>query len=321
MFTFRNFDYSDQEYVNCAAIHDAVWPDNPTDLDSWKRWDEVRPKDQYRKRFVAEIDGQLVGYGGFSEARYLAEPNTYGISWLTHPDHQRKGIASAFYEMALTTMREDDHTVAKVFVSTREDKPNAVDWLTHRGYEQKNRYPRSELKPAEFDSTPFAGYPDRIAEHGLVVKPLAEIIPNDPDWQTKLWELEWILEQDEPTPDEPKKQPFDQYVKETLEDPQFRPESWFMALDGDRFAGMSCLWPDKMKPHLIHTGWTGVDRPYRKKGVAIAMKLAAIAYAKANPEITTIQTDNHETNWMYQINLRLGFRPIPAYLSFEKTFD
>ncbi len=320
MISFRPFDYTEQEYEACAVLHDAVWTEDPTDIENWKHWDSIRPKDQYRQRIVAEIDGERVGYGGFSEARYLAEPHTYGISWLTHPDHQRKGVATAFYEHALQKINNDGHTINKVFISTREDKPQSVSWLQNRGYEQKNRYPRSELKLAEFDAAPFAGYPDRIATHGLVIKPLSEVIPNDPNWQRKLYDLEWVFEQDEPTPDEPKQEPFEQYVKGTLENPEFTPATWFMALDGDRFAGMSCLWPDKQKPHLIHTGWTGVDRPYRKKGLAMAMKLTAIEYAKAHPDITTIRTDNHETNWMFQINLRLGFTPIPAYLSFQQVF-
>lgn len=320
MFTFRPFDFSDQDYATCLALHHAVWPDEPTDIAHFKHQDKIRPKSQYWHRIIAERDGQPLAYGVFYEARNLADPNQYGISWLTPPKHRRQGLASAFYEFALARLAEDGRVADKFYAHTREDKPEAIACLTKHGFEQKNRYPRSELQLDQFDLAPLADYPARIASHGLKVKSLAEIIPNDPDWQRKLYDLEWVFEQDEPTEIEATQQPFDEFVREELEDPDFHTELQFIALDGTRFAGLSSLWTDSQQPHILHTGWTGVDRPYRKKGLAIAMKLAAIAKAQSMPEVTTLRTDNHETNWMYQINLRLGFKPLPADLSFEKTF-
>ena len=318
MLTFRPFNFSDEDYVTVQRLHDTVWTDNPLNMEGYRRWDSIRPKERYWNRVIAEKDGQPVAYGGFSESHWVDIPNTYNINFLTPPPARNQGICTAFYAYAMGKMAQDGHIPEILYADTREDKPDAIRWLTQNGFVQKDRYPRSDLKLADFDAAQFADYPKRITEHGLRILPLADIIPNDPQWQHKLYELEWIFEQDEPTPEPPKKIPFEEYAKGTLEDPQFTPAAWMLALDGDRFAGMSCLWPDKMKPHLLHTGWTGVDRPYRKKGLAMAMKLAAIEYAKQQPNITTIQTDNHETNWMYQINLRLGFKPLPAYLSYEK---
>ena len=320
MLTFREFDYSDNDYTLLVQLANAIWSE-PTSEENIRYDDKVRPKNIYRSRRIIELDGTPVGYGGYSESRWLAEPNQYGFGAHVLPDHRKQGVGKAFYDFALTQMAEDGRTIAKLHASTREDMPDGVRYLQQNGFVQSNRYPRSELLLAQFDPAQFAVYAKRPAEHGLVIKQLSEIIPNDPQWQRKLYDLEWIFEQDEPTPDDPKQQPFEEYVKETLEHPEFMAEGWFMALDGNRFVGLSSFWPDKQKPHLIHTGWTGVDRPYRKKGMAMAMKLAAIEYAKARPVITTIRTDNHETNWMYQINLKLGFRPIPAYLSFEQTFS
>jgi hypothetical protein len=34
--------------------------------------------------------------------------------------------------------------------------------------------------------------------------------------------------------------------------------------------------------------------------------------------IESIETDNEENNPMFQLNLRLGFKPIPAWVSYHK---
>ena len=315
------FDYSDAHYEIVRQIHDTIWPDNLLDMGNYRYWDGIRPKDRYFNRIIGFVDGTPVGYGGFAEAWWVDVPNYYNISWSTSPQFGRRGYATEFYDYARKKIAADGRTLSIIDTGTREDKPSAVNWFQKHGFEQKNRYPRSELKLDAFDPADFAKYPARAVDNGYAVKPLAEIIPDDPDWQRKVYELEWIFEQDEPTPIPPKKIPFEQYQKDTLQNPDFTPELWFVAVDGDRYAGMSCLWPDKMKPTKLNTGWTGVDRPYRRKGLAMAMKVAALSHAKQMEQVTVIETDNHETNWMFQINLRLGFQPIPAYLHFEKTLE
>ncbi|MGB1253112.1 MAG: GNAT family N-acetyltransferase, partial [Candidatus Promineifilaceae bacterium] len=252
-----------------------------------------------------------------SECWWADVPNYFSVSWRTLPPFERRGYASSFYEYAVGRIESDGRTVEMIECGTREDKPAAIAWLEKYGFKRKNRYPNSELVLSEFDSAQFASYPTRAATAGLIIKPLAEIIPHDAEWQRKLYDLEWIFELDEPTSVPPKQEPFEDYQKNTLESPDFKPECWFVALDGDRFAGMSCLWPDKMKSTRWNTGWTGVDRPYRRKGLAMAMKVAALTYAQQSG-VEVVKTDNHETNWMYQINLRLGFKPIPASLHYEK---
>lgn len=321
MLTFRPFNFSDQDYATIVALHDAFRPDDPADEANLRRSDKIRPKTRYHNRIIAEIAGKPVGHGAVLEMSYSAESNYYHISWLTSADYRNQGICSAFYEYALAKMHSDGHIVAKLHSGTREDQPQSMRWLTTHDFVQVERYPISILALADFDSTQFTNYADRPAQHGLTIKTLAEIIPNDPDWQRKVYDLEWVFEQDEPAADEPKQEPFAEYVKGTFENPDFSPQMWFVALDGDRFVGMSQLWPNKMKPHELVVGWTGVDRPYRKKGLAMAMKLATINFALQHPTVTQIETDNHETNWMYQINLRLGFKPRPASISYNKSFD
>jgi hypothetical protein len=80
---------------------------------------------------------------------------------------------------------------------------------------------------------------------------------------------------------------------------------------------MSILWPDDNNPRKLNTGWTGVERTHRQRGVATAMKVVGIDYARRQG-VAEIHTDNHEDNVMYQINLKMGYRPLPAYIGYKK---
>lgn len=320
MLTFREFSGSDKDYEKRFALNQLIWPDSGWTIDNMRHDDKVRNPKHYYQRTLAEIDGEVVGIGMYCESFWNKNPDQYKIWFGTHPDYERRGIASAYYDLALDAIRRDRGVIKSLSGDTREDKPAGIRFLEKRGYVQNNRYPRSELRLDDFDPAPFAHYGPRMEQHGIKIQPLSDLIPNDPDWQRKLWDLEWVFEQDEPTPDPPTRQPFDEYVKDVFGSKDFMPEGWMIATDGDRYAGLTSFWPDKIHTEKWHTGWTGVDRPYRKKGIAMAMKLKAIELARQHG-LERVETDNHETNWMYQINVRLGFKPLPAYLSYEKKME
>ena len=58
-------------------------------------------------------------------------------------------------------------------------------------------------------------------------------------------------------------------------------------------------------------------RAHRRQGIATAMKVRAIGFAKEYGA-KIVETDNEENNPMYFLNLKLGFESQPAWLSFEK---
>ena len=99
--------------------------------------------------------------------------------------------------------------------------------------------------------------------------------------------------------------------------PDYIPEGYFLALDGDRYVGMSSLWNRRVKKGEVYTKLTGVVRSHRRRGIATALKVRAHEFAKSiGAEV--VVTDNEENNPMYDLNVRLGFKPMPAWLLFRK---
>lgn len=317
MLTIRVFNPTDEEYTTRVAIHNAVWPDEPTTVDYMRFRDSVWPQKYFIQRLVAERDGQIVATASYCETHWSYRPGKYDVRIQVPSIHQGEGIGSTIYEYIMKALAERDGGVTMLTSLTQEDYPAAIHFLTTRGFEQKMRFPSSELKVSSFDPLPFVETAYKVAAKDITITTLADLQKRDPKWQEKVWELDCTCTLDEPLPDTFSPPTLEQYVAEELETPSFMPEAWFIALDGDRYVGMAVLNKDFVDTEHLQAGFTAVRRDYRRQGIATALKLRAIDFAQ-HYGATRITTGNEENNPMFQINLRLGFQPLPAKLIFQK---
>ena len=84
--------------------------------------------------------------------------------------------------------------------------------------------------------------------------------------------------------------------------------------------GLSTLSKDLANPKRLWVGITGTLRSHRRKGIATALKLKTIQYA-IDYGAEWIQTGNEENNPMYDLNVMLGFKPMPAWLEMRKILE
>ena len=117
-------------------------------------------------------------------------------------------------------------------------------------------------------------------------------------------------------PDPFRPQPLEDFLRQKVENPAFTPDASHVAVHGEEWAGLSELYIDSNHPQVGGTGLTGVTRPWRRKGLATALKLKVLRRAKAKG-VRRVITDNEENNPMFQINLMLGFRAQPAWLGWQ----
>jgi GNAT superfamily N-acetyltransferase len=92
------------------------------------------------------------------------------------------------------------------------------------------------------------------------------------------------------------------------DDEDFFPAGYFVALDtaSGALVGTTHISPRPADPRQWEFDLTGVVRSHRRRGIALTLKLRAIALAAQNGAELLV-TDNEENNPMYQINLQLGF--------------
>jgi GNAT superfamily N-acetyltransferase len=220
------------------------------------------------------------------------------------------------YDFVMECLQEQKHKPVNLHSDTREDQPHSVRFLTKRGFEQKQRQQVSRLNVATFDVTPFAGSLERFEESGLTMKTLEEFEAADPDARRKLYEKFCEFMQDTPFFEEQTDASFE-YFEKSINGPSKLDGGFLIAFDGDEIVGTTNLWKRLGQPRALSTGLTAVARTHRRRGIATALKVRSIEFARS-VDARVIQTDNEENNPMYDLNVRLGFKPTPAWLLFQK---
>ncbi len=314
--TVRPFNFTSvADYEAVVALDNAIDPEHADSVENWMHWDANRNPEHLLRRFIAERDGEAVAYGQFGHTQWSHREDKYFLWVGVHPDHERKGYGSALWDdlLAQLTQREPGELVS----FTRENRSRAVAFLQKRGFELVMRYQVSRINPQAFDPAPFAAKVARVEQSGIAVKSLTQLQQEDSDWLQKTYDLDWETVQDVPSVDGHTKMPLDEWTQKLLNAPNFMPEGWFIALDGADYVGLTMLWRDSTRSDKLGTGLTGVVRSHRRRGIATALKVRALAYARARG-IVEVDTDNEENNPMYQLNLQLGFRPVPALIELRK---
>ena len=300
-----------------CALANAVEPDYTQTLEEWRHGDEHRDPKCKWSRFVAEWDGEVVGQGDYGQSPGMYHPRKFGIGVSVHPSFEGRGIGSALYEHVMHALAPLDPL--SVRSHTREDRPRGMRFLTDRGFQAGMREWESRLDVRAFDPAPFAGAEERVRAEGIEIRTFREL-EADPERNAKLHEMEWQIGKDVPSPEPPTRTDLDRWVEQSLSYPGLLPDGWFVAVHGDRYVGCSNLW-GKQSADYLDTGLTGVLREYRRKGIALALKLRAIAFAKERgcPEIRTWNATSNDG--MLSINVRLGFVRQPAWVEFAKTLQ
>ncbi len=314
MMTIRPFNKTDADYQALCDVSNAVWPDRPSVPQATKESDKRRDPKYYFQRLVVESDGGIVASAIYGESEWTHVPGKFFVIMQVHPDHQRKGIGTALYDHIMGDLAGRGPTIFES--NAREDRQEGMDFLEKRGFKRTMRDQVSELVVADFDPAPFGWTADRMAENGVEIRTVVELEADGVDWKREMWELEHELMQDVPTDDPVTKQPFEQWVK-WLTHPGFIPEAHFIAIVDGRFIGVTSLWQSMAEKDKLHTNLTGTVRSQRRKGIATALKVLAIEFAQERGA-RVIRTDNEENNPMYDLNVRLGFKPVPAWWTYRK---
>lgn len=313
--TVRPFDGSDADYAILVTIQNAAWPDDTMTESLWRHNEATRDKSHFWQRLIVEDDGQPVLFGIGTKAFWFQEEGHYFINWTVLPAYDSAETMAYFYRQIMAHVLTQNPAV--ITIPAREDKHARVAFLEAEGYQPIMRFPDSALDVNAFDAARFAGVAAHVAAQGITITPLSDLQARFPDWQRRFYDLDWELAQDIPTPGTLQQRPFEEWARATLERPSFTPEAIFIALDGDDWVGTSGLWRSETNPKLVYNGLTGVVRSHRRRKLATALKLCTIEWAKAYGA-DRIKTDNEENNPMYQINMQLGFQPLPAWADWQK---
>jgi GNAT superfamily N-acetyltransferase len=266
---------------------------------------------------MAERDGRVVGVAHYSQSFDTYHPRKFMIDAKVHPDAQRQGIGSALYDQIVESVMP--YNPLNLRGRVREDMQPGIRFLQARGYQDVWRDWESRLELATFDASPYQGLEEKLREQGIEIKSRKELAA-DPQSFRKLHALGNEVAQDIPSLDGITPISFDQYMSLFINNPESPAEGHFVAVYNGEYIGTCGLWKSEAKDDFTND-LTGVKRAYRHRGIALALKLRAIAYAKEQGG-TSIKTWNDSPNAaMIAINMQLGFVRKAGWITFLKEFE
>jgi GNAT superfamily N-acetyltransferase len=215
-----------------------------------------------------------------------------------------QGIGTFLYHDLLNFVRKHQGTELEVVVT--EFVSGALPFAQRHGFTIRRHLYPSRLMLANFDEAPFAQIVKEVEASGIRFFSQAEV-GNTPEIQRKLYEMNVAALKDEPGFDGPIA-PFEQSQKMFQDPDHYRLDTQMIAADGERWIGKTHLYYQLEERYMSHWG-AGVDRAYRGRHIALALKLLVIRAARRY-DVEYLSTFNDSENApMLAINRKLGYQP------------
>ncbi len=306
-----------EDMAAMVVIDNAIDPEHPSSLAEALRSYEAFDKEKYVLRYyLAEVENEVVGYAAFHHMPHRFDPQRFWVWVAVHPNFQGRGIGSALFERTLSDLRE--LKARWLTTSVREDWPNSIRFLLNRGFSEVFRTWEQHLDLRDFQFEPFQKHLKRAKEAGVEITCLSQARENDPRWREKLYALHTALVKDIPAHSPFTSVSFEEFQRRFLEDPQVPHTGFFLAIVEGKYVGESFVFKAEAEPGVLYQSFTGVLPEHRGKGIAMALKLHVIQWAK-DQGYSLIKTWNASVNApILAINERLGFKKKAAWIEFER---
>jgi mycothiol synthase len=216
------------------------------------------------------------------------------------PEHRGQGVGTRLYE-ALSE-HAARRGLASLWGRIEEGDAASLRFAGNRGFREVAREYQVVLDVADAD---LAG----DAPDGVELVSLAE----HPDLVRPVYDVDVEVGPDVPSHEEGHDpMTFERWHATYLEGPGAMPAACMVALVDGEVVGYTGLRRHGSASPIADNLLTAVRRPWRRRGIALALKREQIRRA-ADAGIEQIYTTNDETNvGMRGVNARLGYRPAPA---------
>lgn len=277
-------------------------------------WHEKKSsKDTIMQRVgVITPDGKIVGFGMGVSGPWdpILKQGEFEITVQVDKKWRNRGIGSMLFEGIIQFAVDNGGITLQCGV--RETELADLAWLEKRGFKKKLHTFESHLDLSKFITTQNHSVWEDTERSGVRFTSFAEY-PQDDVWLQRFFDFYWELAKDAPGMDG-REQPDLNVLKKQFEN--IDREGFILAIDGDKWVAMSII--IKESNEVFYNSLTGVHRDYRGKGLALAIKIKALEYAKEKGA-KFVRTHNDSNNSpMLRVNQKLGYEQKPGLYFMEK---
>lgn len=259
------------------------------------------------RRYVAvDASGEtIVGFGTVT-----LHDNSL-LTLLVSPQWQRQGIGGLLWERLRQVLLDSNVTSVEPWV--REENGAGIAWLEKQGFVPTRLDGPVSFYLQETDLSPFEAQVGAVLAQGIVLTTLRRERQEAPDCLARLHALSNRLNADVPGSENATPQTLEDFIRE-LDEPQALPDAYFIAKDGADYIGLSYLRareadPNCVEPFNAQQCLTGVLPEYRRRGIALALKVQTLTYAREHGFRRVLTNSSNPA--MQALNAKFGFRPGP----------
>jgi GNAT superfamily N-acetyltransferase len=293
-------------------------PEDPRDPEMMRFWWTSGSLGQVFSRNVAVHQGKAVEFMVASHERWGDAPERFGSIRAVI----RSDVWSEREYAGLIGKGEEwlgSEGVVNAVNRVREDFRNELDALDRIGYREVRRQKISELDLVAHRDDLLRGLAQerkKMKTQGVTMLTLSEY--DDADRLAKLHEMMVATEQDIPSTVPIPRQPFDEWMRVTFDDPGVREDRFWIALDGEAIVGLSYLQFPPVRG-LPWTAYTATSKKVRGRGIARALKYASMAQA-VELGYKSVRTANDGANApILHINGEMGYRLVFPVIELHRS--
>jgi GNAT superfamily N-acetyltransferase len=311
--------FEDSDYERLAEIQTAIDPSASSSAFLLRERDAVDEPRIRSLHLAAETpDGGMVGAGRAMHVWFNFHPRKFMLRIEVDPTCQRQGVGSSLLDRLLAQLHEWDAELVRT--ETRESRAESIAFLEHRGFSEWRRRWESILDLSGAETATLRAANSRVAAADITITTYqAAQAGRREQLAHDVWQLEDVIFRAErDNAPEGEGMSFERFRATELEWSGALEDGHFLAFAGDQLVGVSRLVRDRDRPATLDQSFTGTHPDFRGRGIAQALKLRGIDYARQHG-YKEIRTSNDSTNDpMLHINRTIGFRPGPTIIVFER---
>jgi GNAT superfamily N-acetyltransferase len=303
-----------------ADLEAARDPEDPRDPQMLRFWWTGGSLSQIVMRLVAVHEGAAVAFASAGHERWEGTPERFGtVRAILRADVWSESDYLGLIGRGEEWLRTEGAAIAVTRV--RGDRALELQALGRIGYREVRLQNFYELDlMAHRDELLAAAAQQRRLMRAERVTMITLSDDKDPDRLTKLYELMSAAEQDIPSTMPIVKQPFDEWMQATFDDPAVREDRFWIAREGEAIVGISYLQFPPIRG-LPWTGFTATSREVRGRGIARALKYETLAQAIELGH-GRVRTANDGANApILHINEEMGYRLVTPLIELHRNLE